>query len=303
MIMKNAENAKYAQKDHKVKIKEREGIEILPIKSALEKYEWVKKYFSEKPKEGYFVWVKKQIKCPLITCVSVASENVKQEMQNLIIIEKGINISVYGSCNSVKKSLKGKHYARGKIILREGARLSYNHIHSWDKEDEVNTEYEFNLEKNSKLEYNYNCISPPKNLSLNTKVVCLEKSTANLKICGICENSEMKINDDLILKENKSSGVLKLRLVGKENSKITSNSSIIAESECKGHLDCQGLPIDKTSKITLIPELVCKNNQAQITHEASIGKISEEELFYLQSRGLSEQEAINLIINGFLEIS
>jgi Fe-S cluster assembly scaffold protein SufB len=60
--------------------------------------------------------------------------------------------------------------------------------------------------------------------------------------------------------------------------------------------------IDKNSKISLIPELICQNKKAQITHEASIGKISEEELNYLRMRGLTEDEAINLIVSGFLKI-
>jgi len=66
-------------------------------------------------------------------------------------------------------------------------------------------------------------------------------------------------------------------------------------------LDCQGLLVDKDSKISLTPELICQNKLAQITHEAAIGKISEEELSYLRMRGLSEEEAINLIVSGFFQ--
>ncbi len=77
-------------------------------------------------------------------------------------------------------------------------------------------------------------------------------------------------------------------------------SKIEAIAPSKGHLDCQGLLAAKTAKISFVPGLVCKNKDAQITHEASIGKISEEELTYLRMRGLTEDEAIDLIINGFL---
>jgi Fe-S cluster assembly scaffold protein SufB len=60
--------------------------------------------------------------------------------------------------------------------------------------------------------------------------------------------------------------------------------------------------VDKDSRIVLSPEIVCENRLAQITHEASIGRISEEELNYLMMRGLSENEAIDLIVGGFLTI-
>ncbi|MCK4730542.1 MAG: SufD family Fe-S cluster assembly protein [Candidatus Aenigmarchaeota archaeon] len=301
MDMKNAENANYTQTDHEVNITEIKGMEILPSNMAIKKYEWTREYFKGKPKEGYFIWIKEQIDFPVTTCMSIASKSVSQNLQNLIVIEKDLKIKLRGTCNSLKKDLCSRHTASGKIILKKNAVLEYNHIHTWGNEDVVNTDYEFILEKGSKLDYNYKVSSTPGNMKLNTKITCLENSTANLTIIGNCENSDVKIRDDIILKGKNSSGILKLRLVGKENTKILSHSRITTEAECKGHLDCQGLPIHKTSEMILIPELICKDNQSQITHEASIGKISEEELNYLKSRGLNEAEAIELIVNGFLE--
>ena len=116
-----------------------------------------------------------------------------------------------------------------------------------------------------------------------------------------CVGTEMNIKDVLILKGKGSSGIINLRLVSGKKSKVLAHSQVIADSESKGHLDCQGLLTDKKSNISLIPELVCKNKLAQITHEASIGKISQEQLNYLRTRGLTEKQATNLIINGFLE--
>jgi len=301
MDMKNAENADYLQKDHEVNITKIKGVEILPSNMAIKKYEWTREYFKDEPKEGYFIWIKEQTDFPITTCMSIASKSVSQNLQNLIVIEKDLEIKLQGACNSLKRDLCGRHTALGKIILKENAVLEYNHIHMWGDEDVVDTDYEFILEKGSKLNYNYKIYSTPKKMKLNANIVCLENSTANLTIIGDCENTDLETNDNIILRGKNSSGILKLRLVGKENAKILSHSRITTEDECRGHLDCQGLPIHKTSEIILIPELVCKDNQSQITHEASIGKISEEELNYLKTRGLSEPEAIELIVNGFLE--
>ena len=68
----------------------------------------------------------------------------------------------------------------------------------------------------------------------------------------------------------------------------------------RGHLDCQGLVVGEKAMIRLVPSLVVKNKNALLTHEASIGKISEDELNYLRSRGLNKSEAIDLIVSGFL---
>jgi len=301
--MKNAKNAHYLQIDNHVKeISENEGIVILPSIEAWERLDWTKKYFSQKPKEGYFIWLKKQVNLPILTCISIASKSTKQELQNLIILEKDLKISLQGTCNTIKPQLYGVHNASGKIILKENSSLKYKHIHSWNKEDCVQTKYEFFLEKNSKLDYSYKVPSAPGKLKIKTKINLLEKANADFKIIGDCSSTKVEIEDLLTLEGKESSGQIQLKLVGRENSEIFAHSQILALSPSKGHLDCQGLMADKNSKISLLPELICEDKDAQITHEASIGKISENELNYLRMRGLSEQKAINLITSGFLNI-
>ena len=280
-------------------------MEILPSQIAWEKYNWAKKYFQKKPREGYFIWVKKNISSSLLTCVSITAQNIKQNLQNLLVIEKNLNVSLQGICNVQRKNLFGKHKAQGKIILKENSVLKYEHLHSWGQNDIVEADYQFFLKKNSKLDYFYKTFQTPKKLKINTSINLFYGASANLNIVASSVRSNIEINDVLILKEKNSSGIIKLRLVGKENSQITARSQVKAEAESKGHLDCQGLLVGSeknNSIIKLIPELICQDKKAQITHEASIGKISEEELNYLRMRGLTEKEAIDLIVNGFLQI-
>lgn len=302
MVMKDAKNMRYLQIDHKVKnIYDGADVEILPIKLAFEKYDFIRRYFTIKPKEGYFIWVKKQIDFPLFFCVSIASKNILQKLQNLLIVEKKLDIKLYGTCNAKQKNLCGVHKSKGKVILREGSSLKYEHIHSFGEQDVVAPDYEFFLEKNSKLDYCYKTLLTPKKLSMQTKFNLFENASANIKILANFAKTKAKIKDTLILKEKGASGQIQLRLVGGKNSDVLACSRVIAAAEGKGHLDCQGLLVNEDSKISLTPELVCENKKAQITHEASIGKVSEEELNYLQMRGLCEKEAVDLIVNGFLK--
>ena len=225
-------------------------------------------------------------------------------IQNLLVIEKNLDVNLQGICNVQRKNLFGRHMAQGKIILKENSVLKYEHLHSWGHNDIVEPNYQFFLKKNSKLDYFYKTFQTPKKLKINTSVNLFQRASANLNIVVNSIRSNVEINDVLILKEKNSSGIIKLRLVGKENSQITACSQVKAEAESKGHLDCQGLLVGSeknNSIIKLIPELICQNKKAQITHEASIGKISEEELNYLRMRGLTEKEAIDLIVNGFLQ--
>jgi len=123
MDMKDAEKkAHYFQTDNKItNIIRVEGVEILPSSEAWKKYPWTKKYFSSKPSEGYFVWIKKQIDFPLMSYLLLASYKAKQNLQNLVVIEKGLKISLLGSCISLKEKLCGIHRAQGKIVLKEGS--------------------------------------------------------------------------------------------------------------------------------------------------------------------------------------
>jgi Fe-S cluster assembly scaffold protein SufB len=303
MAMKNVKSANYWQVDHEVRnIFGVKGITVLPSPRAWEKFGWTRKWFEKKPKEGYFIWVKKQVDFPLATCITIATPKISQNLNNLLVIEKGIKAKAIVTCNAAENKLCGKHRAKGKLILKDNVSLEYNHFHKWGEKDFVSLDYEFILGKNSQLLYTYQNLFPPENLQLKTTIYSNENSSSKLNFIINGLNSNIKIQDIIFLKEKSAQGIARLRLVGRENSQIEAISKIFALAPSKGHLDCRGLLLDRTAKISLIPEIVCQNKDAQITHEASIGKISEEELTYLRMRGLSEEEAIDLIVSGFLNI-
>jgi uncharacterized protein len=296
-------NSNFLQIDHQiVKILNAEGILILPSLRAWEKFIWTRKLFNSKPKEGYFVWVKKQVDFPLYTCIAIASPKIKQDLSNLMIVEEGLKVKANVTCAAAKNHLYGIHKAKGRLILKAGASLEYNHIHSWGEKDFVNPDYEFILEKNSQLKYSYKNLLPPENLDFKTSLFLKENATCELNIIVNGINSQIKIEDSIFLEGKNSSATANLRLVGKKNSRIDAVSKITARNEARGHLDCQGILVDNKSKISMSPQVNCESKKAQITHEASIGKINEEQLTYLMMRGLSEKEAIELIISGFLKV-
>ena len=299
--MKNVKNVNYRQIDNKTpKICLTKEAEVLPADLAWKKYIWTRKYFKKKPGHGYFIWLKKQPRNPLFTCISIGHQNIKQELQNLLILEKGVKTRIQGICNALKKNLAGIHQAKGKVVLKENCVLQYNHLHSWGEKDLIDADYEFFLEKNSQLDYTYKTLFSPQSLKIKTRFNLLEGSTAKVTLIGDCRQGKTEIEETLILRQKRSSGVVKLRLAGRGSSKIFARSRIIAKAESQGHLDCQGILLDNDSAISFTPKLICQNKKAQLTHEASIGRISEEALTYLRMRGLSEEQAINLIVSGFL---
>ncbi len=303
MDIRNVKNVDYFQVNEEIlRIVKREGVEILKSPEAWKRYKWTRKYFAKKPKGGFFIWVKKDTGIPITTCVSIDGKNVKQSLDNLVVIEKGVHAKSYMICNSTMTS-NGIHKAGGKIIVKEGSILETSSVQAWSDSVKVFLDYEYVLEKNSKIVYNFKLSKSPQTFSSKTKFVLMENSSLRERtIIDNRGNTKAVHKLEILLKGKDANAISQLRAVGRDLSSLISDVLAIGENKAKAHLDCQGLVIGKRAKMKLIPSLFIKNKEALLTHEASIGRIVGEQLDYLRSRGLTEREAINLIVSGFLTL-
>lgn len=300
--MSNVNTAHFWQIDHQIKhMAETSHTLIIPSPQAWDKYLWTRQYFESKPKEGYFVWIKNQPDCPLLSCVSISDNKINQQMNNLLVVEPGLDIELSGTCNSLEQDLGSTHKAKGKIVIKQGSKVNYVHIHSWGLIDKTTTNYHFILEKKAQLTYTYRSKYPPKRLTMQTKFNIHAQAKAKLNIFADLQNTDVKLHDTMFLLGKDASGISKIRLIGRKNAKIKAYSKIVASQAGQGHLECDGLILDKTADIGLVPELVCQHTLAKITHEASIGKVSDEQINYLRMRGLTHEQALDLIVAGFLK--
>ena len=93
------------------------------------------------------------------------------------------------------------------------------------------------------------------------------------------------------------------RAVANDESKIFSRGHLSGNvPNVKGHLECHGLVLDDNSSIYAVPELEANAANLEMSHEAAVGQIDEEEIYYLTSRGLTEEEAASMIVRGFLSM-
>lgn len=281
-------------------INQRPGVILIPSPLAWEKYGWIKKYLEQKPVLGYFVWIKKSQPKPLSSCISLETAGFQQKLNNLIVIEPKTTAELLAICNSTVKNVSGLHDGRSTIVIKENASLTVSHQHFWGPRNIVKPKIEIRQEKNSRLKYIYKNLTHPRQLDLSTKIYLAEKAKANSQVIIEAKENFINIDEKIIIKGKDAAGELNLRLAAKQNSKITARSQIKALAAGRGHLDCRGLITDEKTRIELVPELINHHPQALITHEASIGRIEKEKLEYLQTRGLSEKQALDLIIKGFL---
>lgn len=292
----------FFQRDNKIeKIEKGKGFILLPSSVAWEKFLWTRKYYQKRPKGGYFLWVKESFSEPFLSCIFACTKKISQNLENLLIIEQGKKIKIKATCLAQKKELSVFHQAKGKVLLKKGAILDYEHFHYWGKKDNVSSFYEFFLEKEARLNYFYKNFSSPKKLFLKTKIFSFEKSKFDLKTAIKAEKGEVELEEEAFLEKKEAQGTIKIKIVGNKGSKIKAFSRLFGKTLSKGYLECQGLMLDEKSRMDFVPELISESKKAQLFHEASIGKISEEELFYLRTRGFNKREAINIITRGFLE--
>ena len=106
--------------DHKIKnINQQKGTVLIPGILAWEKYSWTREFFEQKPKLGYFLWVKKSPKTALSSCISLDNFKVKQELTNLIIIEPKVKVEIQSICNTLSKKLFGTHIGKSTIVIKK----------------------------------------------------------------------------------------------------------------------------------------------------------------------------------------
>ena len=303
MDMKSAASAHFWQVDHKVKQVARVSqAVVLPSPEAWDRYAWSRKYFETKPQEGYFVWIREDPECPLFTCIHLLGKHVKQNMSNVLVIEEGLQIHLSGFCGSVNPATRGGHRARGKIVLRKGVHLTYVHTHAWKGSDAVAPAYEFVLEEGVNFDYTYRLKQAPKIMDMHNTFICHKNASLKFRVLADCQDSDMKLTDTIQLNGDGAKAMTTLRFVAGKNSTIEAISRMSANAVSVGHVDCQSLMIDKRSSVSLRPEVESSHKDARLTHEASIGKVSEEQITYLRMRGLGEPEAIQLIVAGFLKL-
>ena len=113
----------------------------------------------------------------------------------------------------------------------------------------------------------------------------------------------MDIGSRAVLNGKGSKAELITRTIARENATIFTRGKMEGNTaDCRGHLECRGLILDEEALLWAVPELVAKRRGAELTHEAAVGKISENEILYLMTRRLSRDQAVSLIIRGFMNV-
>jgi Fe-S cluster assembly scaffold protein SufB len=297
-------------------------LELMDTKTALQKYPWLKDYmwklvskdkdeYTKKVAEnfsgGYFMRILPgaEITFPLQSCLMITEKNLEQRVHNIIIAEEGSKAHIISSCLQHSNVSNASHLGISEIYVKKNATLNFTMVHQWSEDTLVRPRSGAEIEDNATFISNYVCMRPVRDVQMYPTGYCKGENSRAIfnSILYGHQNSFLDIGSKAVLSGKDSKAEMVSRAIAREGCKMIIRGLIEGDSsECKGHLECRGLIMDDKSVMQSIPELIAKKKGVEITHEAAVGKISEKEIVYLMTRRLSRDQAVSLIIRGFMDV-
>jgi Fe-S cluster assembly scaffold protein SufB len=312
----------YVQKDATVihAHSKQEGLEVIPIKEALNQYDWVKDYYWKlvgvdtdkytaraqlELHDGYVIRALpgSHVVYPVQACLYLEKEGLSQNVHNLIIAEEGSELHIITGCATAAHLRRGLHVGISEFFVKKDAKLSFTMIHHWAEEMMVRPRSVGMVEEGGLFLNNYISMKPVKSLQMYPTTHLVGKG-AVARFYSLLVGSpgcEMDVGGRIILKEPDTRAEIVARTIS-NGGDIVARGDLVGEVPgIKAHLECRGLILNGGS-IHAIPELNGKVDGVEMSHEAAVGKIAQEEILYLMSRGLSEDDATATIVRGFLSV-
>jgi Fe-S cluster assembly protein SufB len=256
---------------------------------------------------GSFVYVPAGVKVemPLQAYFRINTENMGQFERTLIICEEGADVHYIEGCTAPVYSSDSLHSAVVEIVAKKSSRVRYTTVQNWSQNV-------FNLvtkravaHEKATMEW-VDCNLGSK-LTMKYPSIYLLGPEAHGEILSIAfagAGQHQDAGGKIIHAAPKTSSSIFSKSISKDGGRATYRGLLeVADgaSESRSKVVCDALLLDEDSRSDTYPTIRIDENDADVGHEATVSKIGDEQLFYLQSRGLSEEEASKMIVNGFIE--
>jgi Fe-S cluster assembly scaffold protein SufB len=297
-------------------------IEIMDTKKALEKYlclqdyqwklvdpdkdEYTRKVYEEFS-GGYFMRILPgvEVTLPLQSCLMITKKDSEQRVHNIIIAEEGSKANIISGCIQHSTGKAATHLGVSEVYVKKGASLNFTMIHNWTEQTKVRPRSATLIEDKGTFISNYICLTPVKDVQMYPAAYCNGEDSRvsfNSILYGH-KDSRLDVGSRAVLNGKGSKAELITRAIARRNSTIFSRGRMDGNNaDCRGHLECRGMILDEEAYLEAVPELTAKRRGAELTHEAAVGRISESEILYLMTRKLSRDQAVSLIIRGFMNV-
>ncbi|HPD83207.1 MAG: Fe-S cluster assembly protein SufB [Alphaproteobacteria bacterium] len=263
--------------------------------------------------DGSFVYIPEGVRCPmeLSTYFRMNAINTGQFERTLIIADKGAYVSYLEGCTAPMRDENQLHAAVVELIVHEDAEIKYSTVQNWYPGDENGKGgiYNFVTKRglcegaNSKISWTQVETGSAITWKYPSCILKGDNSQGEFYSVAITNNMQQADTGTKMIhmgKNTKSRIIAKGISAGKSDSTYRGQVKILAGADgARNFTQCDSLLIGDQCGAHTVPYIETKNPTAQLEHEATTSKISEDQLFYCQQRGISEEEALALIVNGF----
>ena len=297
------------------------GVEVMAVSQALERYDWMKDYYWKavspdadkytartfmEEADGYFIRALPGAKvlAPVQTCLMIKGKKVAQTVHNVIIVEEGAEMEVVTGCSTSKGVEEALHLGISEFYLKKNSKLTFTMIHNWSETIGVRPRTVILQEENSSYINNYVALRPVRSIqTYPTARLEGRNAFARFNTVAIAHpGSELDLGSRAILGAEGAKCDMISRTIAKGGKVIARGQMIGKAKNVRGHLECRGLIFGEGGVQIAIPELEAYVPELEMTHEAAVGKIAQDQVEYLMARGLTEEEAVGIIVRGFLEV-
>lgn len=256
---------------------------------------------------GSFVYVPKgvQVNMPLQSYFRLNAAGAGQFEHTLIIVEEGASLHFIEGCSAPKHNVVNLHAGCVELYVKENARLRYSTIENWSKNMyNLNTKRAM-IHKNAHMEWVSGSFGSRVSMLYPMSVLVGEGASSDFTgITFAAKGQNLDTGAKVVHLAPHTKSTIHTRSISKDGGGTTYRGLVKISPKAygaKASVNCDALMLDDISASHTVPVMDIKNDDVEIAHEAKIGKISDEAIFYLMSRGLSEEEAVGLIVRGFVD--
>ena len=299
------------------------GVIFLDIDSGLREYpEIFKKYFDTVIpyndnkfsalngavwSGGSFIYVPPGVKLdkPLQSYFRINSERMAQFERTLIIVDKGSDIHYVEGCTAPSYSKDSLHAGVVEIVVLEGAKCRYTTIQNWSKNIYNLVTQRAKVAKNGSMEWVDGNIGSAVTMKYPTCILAGEGAKGTCITIAVADSHQILDSGAKMihLAPNTSSQIIS-KSISRNGGKVNYRGLVRHQknaTNAKSKVECDTLILDDKSTSDTVPTNMMMNNESIIEHEATVSKVSEDQLFYLMSRGLTKEQATEMIVMGFIE--
>jgi len=256
---------------------------------------------------GSFIYVPKNVHLdkPLQSYFRINNEKSGQFERTLIIVDEGADVHYVEGCTAPTYSKESLHAAVVEIIVLKGGKCRYSTVQNWSTNIVNLVTKRAVCYENASMEWIDGDVGSQTNMKYPACILKGEGAKGTCISIAVAGKGQYQDAGARMIHEasNTTSTIISKSIVkngGVANYRGTVRHKLGAEN-CRSHVECDTLILDDISQSDTIPNNEVHNNTSYIEHEATVSKISEENLLYLMSRGISREKATELIILGFID--